>query len=276
MASLRPDAHAGRVQARFLAPRERIFAPGLCLGSPAAGSSCRETMRTRLSIALAATLVAGLVLAAAAFGVKAIGIYKNNMNTVAKRSQLLKISGRNCDRGGSDRALRVEIGKRTEECAYRSPVIGRDVEIFATERLLSGTPEGIRKRMYLGLDLRAGGGAKYQLAVFPLQRKYQLRKDLPGGRREFLAVGKTIRRIRGVNKANVLRLRAFNIERTRDKDDCRLLVYINDKRMAVVTDDSAGPLQGRFTGVSIGSRKPASGAKASFDDVIVRVPAPFQ
>ena len=232
-------------------------------------------MRRRFFIALTATLAGALCLAAAAWAVKAIGIYKNNMDTVAKRSQVLKISGRNCDRGGSSRALRVEIGKRTEECAYRTPVVGRDVEIFATERLLSGTPDGIRKRMFLGVNVRAGGGTKYQLAVFPLQRKYQLRKDLPGGQREFLAVGKNIRRIKGVNKANELRLRAFNIERTRDKDDCRLLVFINDKRMAVVTDDSAGPLQGRFTGVSFGSRKPAAGAKASFDDVIVRVPAPF-
>jgi hypothetical protein len=154
-------------------------------------------------------------------------------------------------------------------------VVGRDVEIFATARLLSGTPEGMRKRMFLAANLRAGGGAKYQLAVFPLQRKYQLRKDLPGGQRRFLAVGKNIRRIKGVNKANVLRLRAFNLEGTDDKDDCRLLAFVNGKRMAVVTDENAGPLQGRFTGVSVGSRRAATGAKASFDDVIVRVPSPF-
>ena len=232
-------------------------------------------MLKRLAISLPLALLGALVLAAGAYGVRAVAIYKNEMNSGEKRSEILKVSGRNCDRGGSRRALRVEIGKRTEECSYRTPVVGRDVEIFATERLLSGTPRAIRKRMFLAVNLRTGGGTKYQLAVFPLQRKYQLRKELRGGERRFLAVGKNIRRIKGVNKANELRLRAFNLEGTDDKDDCRLLVFVNGKRMAVVTDSSAGGIQGRFTGVSFGSRRPAGGAKASFDDVIVRVPSPF-
>jgi hypothetical protein len=232
-------------------------------------------MARRLASTLAAALLGALVLAVSAYGVKAVAIYKNDMDSGAKRAQVLKVSGRNCDRGGSKRALRVEIGRRTGECAYRTPVVGRDVEIFATERLLSGTPREMRKRMFLAVNLRTGGGARYQLAVFPLQRKYQLRKDLPGGEREFLAVGKNIRRIKGINKANVLRLRAFNLEGTDDNDDCRLLVFVNGKRMAVVTDPGAGPLQGRFSGVSFGSAKPAAGATASFDEVLVRVPSPF-
>jgi hypothetical protein len=232
-------------------------------------------MARRLALTVAAALLGALALAVSAYGVKAIAIYKNQMSSGAKRSEVIKVSGQNCNRGGSDEALRVEVGKRTAECAYRTPVVGRDVEIFATERLLSGTPRAMRKRMFLAVNLRTGGGARYQLAVFPLQRKYQLRKDLPGGERRFLAVGKNIRRIKGVNKANELRLRAFNLEGTDDKDDARLLVFVNGKRMAVVTDGQAGPLQGRFSGVSVGSGKPAAGARASFDDVIVRVPSPF-
>ena len=232
-------------------------------------------MGRRFAITFIATAVACLATAGSALAVKAISIYANDMATTAKRAQVLKIAGSNCDRGGSPIALRVTIGPRTDECIYRTPVVGRDVEIFATARLLSGTPRAIRKRTFLALNLRNGGGGKYQLAVFPLQRKFQLRKDLPDGSRKFLAVGKHIKRIHGINKANEMRLRAFNIERTNDKDDCRLLVFIGDKRLAVVTDDHAGPLRGRFTSMSVGSSRNTSGAVASFDDVLVRVPSPF-
>ena len=232
-------------------------------------------MGRRFAITFLATAVACLATAGAALAVKAIAIYANNMGTTAKRAQVVKISGSNCDRGGSPIALRVTVGRRTDECIYRTPVVGRDVEIFATARLLSGTPRAIRKRTFLALNLRNGGGGKYQLAVFPRQRKFQLRKDLPDGTRKFLAVGKRIKRIHGINKANKMRLRAFNLERTRDKDDCRLLVYIGDKRLAVVTDDHAGPLRGRFASMSVGSSKNDAGAVASFDDVLVRVPSPF-
>ena len=232
-------------------------------------------MRHRFSIAFIVSAGACLALAGVAVAVSAVAIYSNNMDSAKKRAQIVKLSGRNCDRGGSPRALKVEVGRATEECSYRTPVVGRDVEIFTTARLLSGTPKAIRKRIFVALDLRAGGGAKYQLAVFPLQRKFQLRKDLPGGQREFLAIGKRIKRIRGTNRAIRLRLRAFNLTRTRDKDDARLLVFIGDKRFAVVTDRDAGPLQGRYAGLSVGSRRSASGAVASFDDVLVRVPDPF-
>jgi hypothetical protein len=229
--------------------------------------------RSLIAILLAAGACLGLV--GTAFGVQGIAIYGNNLDSTSKRSQIVKLSGRNCDRGGSPRALKVEVGARTDQCSYRTPVVGRDMEVFATARLLSGTPDALRRRIFLAVDLRAGGGSKYQLAVFPLQRKFQLRKELPGGEREFLDVGKRIRRIRGVNKANRIGLRAFNLERTRDRDDCRLIVYIGGKRFPAVTDPEAGPLQGRYAGVSVGSRRSANGAVASFDDVLVRVPNPF-
>lgn len=232
-------------------------------------------MRPRFTSALLAALAGCLALAGSAAAVRGLAIYGNNMDSPGKRAQMVKLSGRNCDRGGSPRALKIEVGERTQECIYRTPVVGRDVEIFATARLLSGTPKAMRQRIFVAVNLRNGGGAKYQLAVFPAQRKFQLRKQLPDGTVEFLAVGKRIKRIRATNKANRLRLRAFNIERTRDRDDCRLLVYIGDKRFAVVTDRQAGPLQGRYASVSVGSRRAASGAVASFDDALVRVPSPF-
>jgi hypothetical protein len=232
-------------------------------------------MRKPLLTALIAAFAAGLALAGSAFAVRALTIYANSMDTPGRRGQMVQISGRDCDRGGSPQALRVAVGEATDECVYRTPVVGRDVEVIATARMLSGTPKAMRKRVYVAVNLRNGGGAKYQLAVFPAQRKYQLRKIQRDGSIEYLAIGKRIKRIRATNKGNRLRLRAFNMESTRDKDDCRLLVYIGDKRFAVVVDRHAGPLKGRFVSVSVGARRGANGAVASFDDVSVRVPDPF-
>ncbi len=125
-------------------------------------------------------------------------------------------------------------------------------------------------------NLRAGGGGEYQLAVFPLQRKLQIRKDFPNGTRKYIKVEKGVKRIKNkINKGNKLRFRAFNITRGANKGGCRIAVNINDKKLAAVTDPRGGSLAGRFSGFSVGSSKNSSRAVASFDDVVVRVPSPF-
>lgn len=233
-------------------------------------------MPRKLPTILLAAVAAALLVAGTAGAVRGFTIYGNDMATAAKKSQIRPSSGRNCDRGGSAEALKVEVGERTRECVYRTPVIGRDVEILATARLLSGTPREIRPRMFLSVNLRHDEGmGRYQLRVFPRQRKYQLLKVVPGQDIRFLAVGKRISAIQGINKANKLRLRAFNLVGTRDKDDCRLLVYVNGKRLAVVVDKRSGGLQGRETSFSLGSRRIGRGAIGSFDNVKIRIPRPF-
>ena len=233
-------------------------------------------MPRKLSTTLLAAIVAALCAAGTAGAVRGFPVYANDMASTAKKAQIRPSSGRNCDRGGSPQALKVEIGKRTRECIYRTPVIGRDVEIIATSRLLSGTPREIRRRMFLSVSLRHDKGmGRYALRVFPLQRKYQLLKAVPGQGLRYLAVGKRISAIRGINKANKIRLRAFNLLGTRDRDDCRLLVYVNGKRLAVVVDKRSGSLQGRETAFSVGSRRIAREAIGSFDNIKVRIPAPF-
>ena len=165
-------------------------------------------MKTRFGAISAAACIASLLVVASA-GAAMVGIYRNGMETTAQRAQLVKLAGASCARGGSDGALRVTVGKRTDACSFRTPVLGRDLEIAATERLLSGTPKRRCRKAYLALELRAGGGAKYQLLVFPLQRKVQLVKVTDAGT-EFLAIEKDVKNVMGVNKANALRLRAVN------------------------------------------------------------------
>jgi hypothetical protein len=234
-------------------------------------------MRLRLIGVLLAAIVATLVLAASAVALPPIGIYRNGMETTEQRGQVTKLFGDRCGRGGSSNAFRVTIGKRTPECGYRTPVVGRDLEISATARLLSSTPKPIQNKAFVAVNLRAGeAGAHYQLAVYPLQRKAQLRKTFSNGKVKYLQIEKNVAAVKGVNKGNVLRLRAFNITDGAEKGNCRILAFVGSEQVAKVVDDAAGDLQGRASGFSAGALRGAKGTVASFDDLVVRVPSPIQ
>jgi hypothetical protein len=217
-------------------------------------------------LALAATLVFVGVAAAAM-----VGIYRNGMDTTAQRAQLIKLSGQECARGGSEEALRVTLGKATPECSYRTPVVGRNLEIGATERLLSSTPKKSQQGAYLGLVARAGGGARYALLVFPLQRKVQLVKVTSGGA-EYLAIARNEKLVRGVNQANALRLQVVE---TAEKGKVLLNGYLGSAKVVEATDEMGGELTGQFSGVLIGAVKNANGVVGSVDDIVIRVPVRF-
>ena len=226
-------------------------------------------MRTRLTAVLLAVAAAAL-LASASAGAAMIGIYRNGMETTAQRAQLIKLSGASCTRGGSEGALRIAIGKGTDACSYRTPVLGRDLEISATERLLSGTPPAVQQKAYLALELRAGGGAKYQMLAFPLQRKVQLIKITAEGS-EYLAIQKDVKGLMGVNKANSLRLRVLKPA----PGQAQLSAYVGGELVSEATDETAGDLSGAASSVAVGATKSANGVIASIDDVVVRVPVAF-
>jgi hypothetical protein len=230
-------------------------------------------MRMRFTAVLVAAVAATALLATSA-GAALIGVYRNSMESEAQRAQVVKLSGSRCSRGGSDHALRIFVGKATPECAYRTPVIGRDLELAVTGRLLDGTPKAAQRKAFLAVDLRAGDGARYQLAVFPLQRKAQLRKVTSDGRIQYLHIEKDVK-AKGLNQANELRLRAFNATSGPEKGSCHLLAYVGGELVADVTDAASGELQGRASGFSLGAVGNAKGTLGSFDDVVVRVPSPY-
>jgi hypothetical protein len=231
-------------------------------------------MKPHMAVASLAALLAGLCLAGSA-AAALIGVYRNGMESTAQRAQIVKLSGERCGRGGSDHALRITIGKRTRECAYRTPVVGRDLEVAAIGRLLDSTPAPVQRKAFLALNLRTGGaGAGYQLALFPLQRKAQLRKVLPDGAVEYLHIAKDVR-AKGLNRANELRLRAFNQTSGPEKGACHIVAFVGGQLVADVTDPAAGELEGRASGVSLGAIGNAKGEVGSFDDVVIRVPSPF-
>jgi hypothetical protein len=226
-------------------------------------------MRTRFAAIFGVALLAGLF-AAGSVGAAMVGIYRNAMESKAQRSQLVKLSGASCSRAGAGGALRIAIGKRTDACSLRTPVLGRDLEIAATERLLSGTPPSLQRKAYLGLELRAGGGAKYQLLAFPLQRKVQLVK-VSGEGSEYLAIEKDVKGLLGLNKANALRLQAVNSE----PGKARLSAYVGGSLVAEAGDETAGELSGRASAVSIGAVNGGNRVVGSVDDVVIRTRVRF-
>lgn len=230
-------------------------------------------MKTRsIAFFLAFSLVAGAFAASA--GAAMVGIYRNSMDSTAQRAQLIKLAGSSCTRGGSDSALRIAVGKATEACSFRTPVLGRDLEIAATERLLSGTPMALQRRAYLGLELRAGAGAKYQLLVYPLQRKVQLVK-VTAETTKYLAIVKNQAMVKGANKANALRLRALNVTSGPEKGTAKLTAFLGSTKVAEATDAEASEVTGRAASITVGAGKNGDGLLASVDDVVVRVPSPF-
>jgi hypothetical protein len=230
-------------------------------------------MKLRLTAKLLAATAAALLFSASA-SASMLGIYRNGMESTTARAQMIKLSGRSCTRGGSADALRVALGKSTPACSFRTPVLGRDLEIAATERLLSGTPMAIQRKAYLGLELRAGGGGKYQMLVYPLQRKVQLIKVTAEGTK-YLAIAKNQAAVKGVNKANALRLQALNVTSGPEKGQAKLIGYLGAAVVAEATDATPGELTGEASAVTVGAANNGDGLIASIDDVVVRVPSPF-
>ncbi len=230
-----------------------------------------------LRTAIFALLLVGTLVFASGAGADLIGIYRNPMENKGQLGQILKLSGERCARGGSEGAFTITIGKATKECSYRTPVLGRDLEIAATMSLRSRPqlPKSVQRSAYLALDLRAGGGARYQLALYPLQGKSQIRKVLADGSIEYLDIEKEVAGVGGLDKGNQLRLRAFNLTSDEEKGTCQLFAYLGGKLIGEASDPTSGELAGRASGFSLGSAKVAKGAQASVDDVVVRVPSPF-
>src|ERR1700743_2844581 len=96
-------------------------------------------MKTKLLLATALASVVGLFAAGAASGAF-VAIYRNAMETTTQRAELRKLSGKSCTRGGGKTSLQVTVGKLTEFCAYKTPVVGSDLEIAVTGRISASTP----------------------------------------------------------------------------------------------------------------------------------------
>lgn len=219
-------------------------------------------------------LLASLTVASLANGAM-VGIYRNSLDSLTQRAQLIKVTGRSCARSGTDEALRVTVGKRTEACSLRTPVLGTDLEIAATMRLLSGTPVAQQRKAFVGVELRAGGGAKYQLLVYPMQKKAQLIKVTADGP-EYFQVAKDLPGAMGVNKATAVRLQALKIRAEGpDRGRVQLVGFLGRERIVEGIDALPSEVPGENSTVVVGAPKNGNGVIASIDDIVVRVPSPY-
>lgn len=238
-----------------------------------------------MSVPRARTLIAGvfasvlvsLSLAGAAEAASSITIYQNKLSTSDSRSQIGKYQGKgNCARKSSDNSVKFRLGKSTRECSYLVPAVGRDLEVSATGRLFKSTPKAIKPRIFLALNLRhAKNGSRYQLAVYPRGRRWQIRKILPSGKVEALKGGKAGKKIAGYGKKNRMMLRAYNGIKGQPSGSARLVARVNGENLGFTDDPKGGELDGRDTTFSIASNKGAKGAFGSFTDLRVRMPNPF-
>jgi hypothetical protein len=229
-------------------------------------------MRRPIRIAIPLAVLGSAASVAAALGA-AIPVYSNDMSSAGARGQVVRLTGSQCARGDGAGALKVTVGKRTRECDLRTPVVGANLDITTTARLLSGTPSDIQSGVFVAVGLRTGDGGQYQLAVFPKKGSYQLRRDTPpDGSRTLLGHGKS-NAVKDVGKANKLRLQAFSST----GGDTRVTGFINGRKLPSVVDPAhtATALSGRYSTIGVGSAKAANGAAASFDDLSVAVPDPF-
>lgn len=233
----------------------------------------RSLIKKPLLRAGLATAVVGALVFTAGASASTITIYRNSLATADERAQVRQMRAKtNCERGGSPKAFRFELGAKAEECFYRVPVVGRDLQVSAVARIFKSTPPKVLRRAYAGVSLRQNtDGSRYQLVVWPSPRRYGLRKVLPNGRIVNLSSRKAGNIVKGPGLANRITLRAFN----GPKGGAQVVGFVNGKKVAAAGDPRGNELLGRDTSFSIGAKNGGRGAIGSFIDLRVDMPDPF-
>ncbi|HWH19284.1 MAG TPA: hypothetical protein VN671_02025 [Solirubrobacterales bacterium] len=228
-------------------------------------------MKTKILLVTTVFAVVGLIfagIASAAF----VAIYRNALETTAQRGEVLKLAGKECTRGGGKTSLLITVGKLTEECAYKTPVVGSDLEIAATGSISLATPPKVAKKAFLALQLRAGGGGRLELRVFPAQQKAQIARVTEEGIK-YLAIKKSIVSLKEA-KAVVLRLRV--IESSGEAaGTCKIGGYLSGELVVEAEDPTCGELEGEGTALAAGATNNGVGVVAAFSAIVVRVPVRF-
>lgn len=229
-----------------------------------------------LAIGLLAAVALLLPALSAPASASSLTIYSNPLKSLDQRAEIQQRGRGNCDRVATTGAVRFKLGKRTRDCRYLIPVAGRDLDVSATGRIFTATPSAVRRQVYLGLGLRqAAGPSRYELAVFPSGRRYQLRRILRGGKLQVLARG-TSPAIGGFGKANRMVFRAYNgVVKGKPRYSARLVGIVNGKVIAVADVARGNLIAGQDTTMSISSNRNATGAFGSFTGIRVRMPNPF-
>lgn len=226
----------------------------------------RSCTRMRSRALVTALAVALLALGGAA--VAAVRVYHNTFD--GKRdAKELDLSGKGCkaEVRGNKNQLGVSTPEGGTRCRLRLPVQADasqpDHIVDVEAKLLPRTPDGIRKRVYVGLTVREGGGGFYELRVYPERRRFSLVRK-PGG--DAFPVTAKDNEIGKTGDKNKLTLRALGDA---------VSAKINKLAVEEVVDPQPGGLPGTKLSLILGQEGGSSeGAAAWFKDVRVSVPNP--
>jgi hypothetical protein len=223
---------------------------------------------TRLFVA---ALGGAIALAACVYAAIALGdviVYSNNLSSKRDGNELRHFDGKgaNCSRHVRKGSLLIQVTGK-DICGYRLPLEADraqpDHALHARVKLGQQTPKKLRKKSFLGVAVRYGGGTGYTLRVLPTRHQFALRR-LPGGK-GFNTGGKD-RKIKGLNKWNDLRIQA---------NGTKVTAIVNGKSVASVTDADAKQVTGRKAEIFAGANRANSvGAFGRVDDVRLTVPSP--
>ncbi len=221
-------------------------------------------MRLRALIftcALVLTALCGL-----AFG--AVRVYHNQFESKSD-GKALQVSGKGCkaEVRGNKGQLGVSTPESKTRCRFRLPVLADAAQpdhiVDVEAKLLPKTPEQIRKKVYLAMTLREGGGGYYELRIYPEKKKYELSRK-PGDA-AFPVTAKD-RKIGGTGDKNKLTLRALGDV---------VSGKINKTAIDEIVDPQPGALPGGKISLVLGQEGGSSeGASAWFKDLRVSVPSP--
>jgi hypothetical protein len=236
-------------------------------------------MRTKLTalIALCATLAMAAAVAHAGPVTVAFYAFTSQADVLAFQ----KVLGSKCDKKWRQRkSMEFMVGTGTNSCAFRSSVVAdssdvrADMEITGTAAMGGTTPNKLRKKAFLGVQVRSSENSSYELRVRPFARSWQLFRDPRGANQgpTLFSSGKG-KFIRPGLKGNDLSLRAFDF----GSDDTTLTARINGKVVVSATDTGNSQPDGRRSVVSTGIKGAGSGSGAVgiFDNVAIKVPNPF-
>jgi len=211
--------------------------------------------------AIALSALAGVALAD-------VLVYSNTLTTKNDGKQLHHFEGKgaDCSRHVRKGSLLIQVtGKDT--CGYRLPLEGDKPQpnhaLHARLKLGKQTPKELRKKSFLGVAVRYGGGTGYTLRILPQRHQFKLRR-LPH-EKGFNVAGKD-KHVKAINKWNDVRLQAVG---------GHVVAIVNGKKVADVNDSSATAVKGRKAEVFAGANKAnAVGAFGRVDDVRLSVPSP--
>ncbi len=216
-------------------------------------------------LALAAT--AALAASALAF----VTVYSNSFGSKSAYKEVVRVGGgdKACDRDWNEerKTMRIDLDRGPAACTFKPPVQGDgpqpDHRFDADGRILESTSGSIRDEAYLSAAVRAGGGRRYQLRVFPDTADYELRrKPTDVG---FPATG-TDAAIREIGRPNRLRLLV---------EGDRIRAFANNSLLADVVDVNAGELDGTKVEFAIGSKADSRrNTIGNFDRLKLAVPDP--